>query len=174
MGRNKSWHSEKESSRTISPLPPAILPCAYGQTPAPDNCQKYMKKLKVYFYKLSTLFDLRRPVMIRAGTYLIPPSQGTSDILPSSPALRPIGSGSIFHLQRLHSLGTSIRVSEMYLFLDHISIPISLSVYIPEIQSHDTNKYYQQKLCCLSIISLLKIILLALGTHHGTPYSSTI
>jgi len=86
--------------------PPAILPCAYGQTLEPGNCQKYNKKLKVYFYKLSTLFDLRRQVtscssvfMIRAGMYLLPPTvrEHLTDILPSSPATRP--TGSIFHSQ---------------------------------------------------------------------------
>jgi hypothetical protein len=175
MGKN---HGTRKRSRRvesdISPLPPAILPCAYGQTAAHDNCQKYMKKLKVYSYiTFQTFWSATSSDDSRWNIPYSFYSQGTSDILPS-PALRPIGSGSTFYPQSLHSFGTSIRVSELYLFLDHISIPISLSVYIPEIQSHDTNKYYQQKLCCLSIISLLKIILLALGTHHGTPYSSTI
>jgi hypothetical protein len=49
-------------------------------------------------------------------------------------------------------------MSEVCFFLDHISIPISFSVYVPEVQSHDANKYYEQKLRCLSIISLLEII----------------
>jgi hypothetical protein len=94
-----------ESSRTIN-LPASPCHSALCLRPDPGNCQKYMKKLKVYFYKLSTLFDLRRQVtscssvfMIRAGMYLPPPTvrEHLADILPSSLAIRL--RGSIFHSQ---------------------------------------------------------------------------